>query len=120
MKKMTLARVLVCSGLVATLAGSVDPVEGSLLVLPGLGLAALGAWISGGPFVRSLAWLFASTLVGVGLLWYISSLGGVGGDHGLNPWWGLLLLPYPIGWLGGLALAILWLRERGWRRGPAA
>ncbi|MFA7332139.1 MAG: hypothetical protein WC326_13800 [Candidatus Delongbacteria bacterium] len=104
-------RLLVWSGTGLSVVGSLDPLEGSLLILPGIGLAALGAWLARGPFRLWLPAAFLSTALGVGLLWYISSLGGVGGDHGLSLWWALLLLPYPIGWLGGLVLSLLWLRQ---------
>jgi len=35
--------------------------------------------------------------VGVGALWFLSSLGGIGGKSGHSIWWGLLILPYPTG-----------------------
>jgi hypothetical protein len=106
-----MAAPLVWLGTILAVGGSLDPFEGSLLILPGIGLAALGAYWGKGSFRRLLPWAFASTALGVALLWYVSSLGGVGGDHGLSLWWALLLLPYPIGWLGGLVMSLLWLRQ---------
>jgi hypothetical protein len=38
-------------------------------------------------------------VIGVTFLFYFSSLGGFGGTSTLSWWWGLLILPFPIGWL---------------------
>jgi hypothetical protein len=44
--------------------------------------------------------------VGVFFLFYLSSLGGFGGTSKLSIWWGLLIVPYPIGWLLSISLLI--------------
>jgi hypothetical protein len=90
--------------------GAVDPLEGSLLILPATGLVALGAWLAKSRERRRLYWALALVAVGVGLLWGISAIGGVGGSTGRSKWWLLLLLPYPIGWVLGLVGGVRALR----------
>ena len=41
----------------------------------------------------------------------MSALGGLGGESGRTIWWGLVLLPYPVGWVMGVIGAIRRLRE---------
>ena len=95
------SRPSVLIGSIAMLAGAVDPMEGSLLILPGSGLVALGAWLgrSGQQLVLYRLWTFILIAVGVGAMWGISSVGGIGGPQGHSMWWGVLILPYLIGWL---------------------
>lgn len=96
------SRVLVIAGLVAMLAGILDPMEGSLAVLAGVAVAALGVWLGHDRREKLLYWAFALVVLGVGALWGLSSVGGFGGDTGRSNWWGLLILPYPVGWIMGL------------------
>jgi hypothetical protein len=105
------SRILVIVGLVAMLIGAIDPLEGSLVILPGIGMVALGALLGGSRYRKSLTWSFVLAGVGVGALWGLSAFGGIGGPGELSIWWGLLLLPYPAGWLMGLIGAIRRLRE---------
>lgn len=83
------------------LVGALDPMEGSLAILPGSGLVALGTFL--GPGERRLvayrAWVFVLIALGVGALWGLSSVGGFGGKSGRSLWWGLLILPYLVGWV---------------------
>ena len=44
-KRERWSRPSVLVGSIAMLAGAIDPMEGSLLILPGSGLVALGAWL---------------------------------------------------------------------------
>lgn len=105
------ARILVIVGLVAIAIGVLDPLEGSLVILPGAALIALGAWLGKSRHRVLLYWAVVLVAVGVGALWGLSALGGVGGDTGRSMWWLLVLLPYPIGWIMGLVGAILTLRK---------
>jgi hypothetical protein len=93
------------------LIGAVDPLEGSLVILPGTGMVALGALLGNSRHRTLLSWSFVMVAVGVGALWGLSALGGFGGSSGRSNWWGLVLLPYPIGWIMGLVGAIRRLRE---------
>lgn len=105
------SRVLIIVGLVAMVIGAIDPLEGSLVVLPGTGLVALGALVGHSRHRVLLCWSFVLVAVGVGALWSLSSIGGFGGHTGRTNWWGLVLLPYPAGWIMGLVGAIRDLRE---------
>lgn len=105
------SRILVIVGLIAMIIGAVDPLEGSLLILPGTGLVALEALFGNSRHRRLLAWSFVLVAVGVGAMWGLSALGGIGGNSGHSNWWGLVLLPYPVGWIMGLLGAIRRLRE---------
>jgi hypothetical protein len=92
-------RQLIVIGFIAMLIGAVDPMEGSLAILPGTGLIALGFFLDHGDrrLIAFRVWMSVLVAVGVTALWGISSMGGLGGDAGLSPWWGLLVLPYLIG-----------------------
>lgn len=105
------SRILVIVGLVAMVLGVLDPLEGSLVILPGTGLVALGALLGKSRHRTLLYWSFLLVAAGVGALWGLSALGGFGGDSGRSMWWGLALLPYPVGWIMGLVGAIRRLRE---------
>ena len=99
------SRLLKIVGCIAMVIGTVDPLEGSLLILPGCGLIALGMYL-GGRDRRTVCywtWAFILIAVGVGALFGLSAVGGIGGKSGHSTWWGLLLLPYPAGWLMALA-----------------
>lgn len=86
------------------LVGALDLMEGWLLILPGSGLVALGTFLD--PSERR--WLafrvgvFLLIAMGVGAMWELTRLGGFGGHSGLSSWWGLLVLPYLIGWSMGI------------------
>jgi len=94
------------------LIGAVDPIEGSLLILPGSGLVALGALLGKSPHRRFLAWSFVLLAVGIGAGVGFSVIGGFGDPPGHSWWWALFLLPYPVGWIMGLVGAIRILRAQ--------
>ena len=108
---MLWSRILVIVGAIAMLLGTLDPLEGSLLILPGSGLVALGMYLSGRNHRTVLYWTCAFILiaVGVGAMFALSAVGGIGGRSGHSMWWGLLLLPYPAGWLMALVGAVVGL-----------
>lgn len=106
-KKINWPRVIYIAGVVALIAGSIDPLEGSVVIAAGSGLLALSTWLS---HDRHWKYFFISMLmiaVGVFFLFYFSSLGGFGGESTLSWWWGTLILPYPIGWLWAIILLIV-------------
>jgi hypothetical protein len=98
------SRVLVIAGNIGMVVGAIDPLEGALLILPGSGLVALGTYLSQGEhrFTAYRVWVFVLIAIGVGAMWGLSSVGGIGGDSGRSMWWGVLILPYPIGWSMGI------------------
>jgi hypothetical protein len=98
------SRILIIVGSVAMLVGAIDPMEGSLLILPGSGLVALGTFL-GQCDRRLIAYrvgVFILIAMGVGALWGLSSVGGFGGNSGRSNWWAVLILPYLIGWSMGI------------------
>jgi hypothetical protein len=109
------SQAIVVVGLVAMLLGAFDPLEGSLLILPGSGLVWLGALLGKNPQRRLLGVAFLLLAVGVAALFGLSAVGGVGGRSGRSMWWLLTVVPYPVGWLMGLG-GVLALVGRGWHR----
>jgi hypothetical protein len=89
------------AGLIAILVGAVDPLEGSVLIVLGSGLVALGAFLTQdkrSPVAyRTVAFILIAA--GVAAMWGMSTVGGFGGATGRSMWWGVLLLPYVAGWV---------------------
>jgi hypothetical protein len=111
--RMLWSRILVIVGSIAMLIGAIDPLEGSLIILAGSGMVALGT-ILGKSRHRMLLywmWVFILIAVGVGAVWGLSAFGGLGGTTGRSLWWGLVILPYPIGWIMGIVGLIIRLIE---------
>jgi hypothetical protein len=78
--------------------------EGSLVILPGSGLVALGTFL-GHSQRRWLAYrvgVFILIAIGVGAMWGLTRVGGFGGNSGRSMWWGALMLPYLVGWSMGI------------------
>lgn len=84
--------------------GAVDPMEGSIVILPGAATMAIGAWIGRGERRVTAYRLGVLVLITLGLvaLWGLSGAGGFGGDSGRSMWWGMLILPYLVGWSMGI------------------
>jgi len=102
--RVTWSRILIITGSLAMLVGAIDPMEGSLVILPGSGLVALGTYLGSSErhLIAYRLGVFILIALGVGALWGLSSAGGFGGRSGLSMWWGLLVLPYLIGWSMGI------------------
>ncbi len=93
------------------LVGALDPLEGSLVILPGSGVVTLGTFLSNsgrGLFIYRL-WIFILIAAGVGAMFVLSAFGGIGGRSGHSMWWGLLIVPYPVGWIMGIVSLLLGL-----------
>ncbi len=108
------SRVLITTGYMAMLVGAIDPMEGSLLILPGSGLVVLGTFL--GRLEKQLLIFRLSVLLliafGVAALFGLTVAGGVGATTGLSIWWGTLILPYLIGWSIGSFAAPMTLPHR--------
>lgn len=78
--------------------GALDPLEGSVLITVGSILLAAQVYWSGDSRRRLYVTTALMILVGVFFLFFFSSLGGFGKGH-LSWWWGLFILPYPMGWM---------------------
>jgi hypothetical protein len=101
------SRILMVVGLAGMFVGAIDPLEGSFVILPSVGLVALGAWLGKSRHQVLLYWSVGLVAFGVAAMVVLSWLGGIGGNSGRSIWWGLFILPYPIGWILGLVGAIL-------------
>jgi len=112
------ARILLGIGAFAMIVGALDPLEGAVVIRAGSGLVVLGTWL--GHQQRGLCvyrtCLFGMIAFGVIAMFALSAVGGIGGKAGHSMWWGLLLLPYPVGWILGMANLASRLIERAWRR----
>lgn len=104
-------RTLLVVGLAAMLIGVIDPLEGSFAVLLGMGLSSLAAMLGRSRFRGLIYSSFGLVAVGVAVMVCLSLLGGIGGNAGRSMWWGLLIAPYPIGWVAGLVGAVAALFE---------
>ncbi|MGD0707195.1 MAG: hypothetical protein ABSA51_01940 [Anaerolineaceae bacterium] len=105
------SRILVIAGGIAMLLGAIDPLEGSVVTLAGSALVLIGTFL--GRVERRLLsyWIavFVLMVVGVGAMFALTAIGGIGGDSGHSMWWGVLVLPYPVGWIMGMANLLIGL-----------
>lgn len=92
-------RIVFIIGVIALIIGTIDPLEGSVVIGAGTGLIALSSYFSNDRHRKIFLTAFLMIVTGVCMLFYLSSLGGFGGNSNQSKWWGLLILPYPAGWL---------------------
>jgi hypothetical protein len=106
---MLWSRILKVGGGGAMLVGTLDPLEGSPLILLGGGLVALGMCLDRKDRKTVLYWTWEFILIAVGVaaLFALSAVGGIGGKSGHSMWWGVSILPYPLGWLMALLSAVV-------------
>ena len=98
------SRILVIAGGIAMLAGALDPLEGSVVILVGSGLVTLGTFLGNPERSLLVHWICIFVLIaaGVGAMFALSAMGGFGGTSGRSMWWGVPILPYPVGWIMGM------------------
>jgi len=117
------SRSLVIVGGIVMLLGAIDPLEGCLIILAGSACVLVGTLLSqAGQPMRSY-WIatFVLMAVGVAAMFIIGAFGGIGGKSGHSLWWGVLILPYPIGWIMGMvSLLIRVVRDMRQRQANAA
>jgi hypothetical protein len=92
-------RIIYIIGVIALIIGAIDPLEGSVVIIAGSALLALSAYATSDRHSKIFTASLIMIVIGVAFLFYFSSLGGFGGTSTLSWWWGLLILPFPIGWL---------------------
>jgi len=98
------SRSLVIVGGIAMLLGAFDPLEGCGVILAGSVFVLLGTFLGqAGRQLRSY-WIATTVLIAVGVaaMFALTAFGGIGGKSGHSMWWGVLVLPYPIGWIMGI------------------
>ena len=98
-EKAKWTRVIYIVGVVALIIGAIDPLEGSLLIMVGSALLALSAYVNNDRHSKIFTIALIMIVIGVFFMFYFSSIGGFGGTSTLSWWWGLLILPFPIGWI---------------------
>jgi len=106
-EKVKWTRIIYIIGVIALIIGALDPLEGSVIIAAGSVLIIVSTYVK-----RDQHWkIFLASLImiviGVIFLFYFSSLGGFGGTSTLSWWWGILILPYPIGWLISITVLII-------------
>ncbi|MFA5127661.1 MAG: hypothetical protein WC457_01480 [Patescibacteria group bacterium] len=99
MKKINWTRVIFIVGVIALLIGAIDPLEGSVIIVAGSALIALATYLARDRYWKIFFASFVLIIMGVALMFYMSSLGGFGGESTLSWGWAALMIPYPIGWL---------------------
>lgn len=99
--------VIYVIGIIALAIGILDPLEGSVVIAVGSILLALSAFLTHDRYWKIFMASLILIVIGVFFLFYLSSLGGFGGKSTLSWWWGMLILPYPIGWLIAIILIIV-------------
>lgn len=110
--KYQLLRITYIIGIIAFLIGVLDPLEGSVVIALGSLLISVSTFILKDKHWKIFLATFAMILIGVVFMFYLSSLGGFGGTSNLSWWWGILILPYPIGWIISVVLLIIRLVKR--------
>jgi hypothetical protein len=108
------SRILVIIGAIAMLVGALDPMEGSVVILAGGGLVALGTFLSNTSRRLRVYWIWTFLLIafGVSVMFGASAIGGFGGTTGRSMWWAILVLPYPVGWVMGVVNLFFRFRRR--------
>jgi hypothetical protein len=86
--------------------GTLDPMEGSILIAIASVLAAIRAGLDSDQQYSFFLYTASVCVTGVFFLFFFSSFGGFGGEAGISWWWGLLVLPYPVAWLSLIILLI--------------
>jgi hypothetical protein len=99
-------RLIFIFGVIALLAGVIDPLEGSIAIAAGSGLITLSVYLAHDKHRENFLFSFILIIFGVFFLFFFSSLGGFGDGAVLSWWWALLILPYPLGWLLAVVLVV--------------
>ncbi|HEX2926771.1 MAG TPA: hypothetical protein VHP38_11045 [Ruminiclostridium sp.] len=97
--KQKLTRMIHIAGVVALILGAVDPMEGSVVIAGGSVLLAIWAYLANDKYKGLFLTGMVLILTGVFFLFYFSARGGIGGSSSYSWKWGLLMIPYPLGWL---------------------
>jgi hypothetical protein len=99
-------RILYLIGVIALIIGILDPLEGSVVIASGSALVALATYLTHDRHWKIFFMSLIMIVIGVFFLFYFSSLGGFGGKSTLSWWWGILILPYPLGWILSIIILI--------------
>jgi hypothetical protein len=100
-------RLLFIIGIVALIIGAIDPLEGSVLICGGAVLISVAVLAAHDRHRYLFLAATISILIGTAMLFYMSSLGGIGKGTSYSMWWALVFLPLPLGWLMIVVLLII-------------
>jgi hypothetical protein len=100
-------RGIYITGVIALVLGAFDPMEGSIVIATGAMLLTVATYQWHDKYRKAFLVSFIFIAIGVFALFYLSSLGGFGGNSTVSWWWGLLIVPYPIGWLAAVVVFII-------------
>lgn len=92
------------AGVFLVLFGTLDPLEGSILIALGAVVLAVVTRMHQDPHARWYALAAWGILFGVIAMFILSAFGGFGSESTLSYGWAILILPYPLGWLALLGL----------------
>lgn len=106
-KNKKILRVFYIIGIVALVIGIIDPLEGSIVIAAGSILTALATYLQRDKYWKIFLLSLILIVIGVLAMFYLSSLGGFGGTSSLSWWWGVFILPYPIGWLMTIVILVI-------------
>jgi hypothetical protein len=105
-------------GIILLFIGILDPLEGSVIIITGSALITLHAFLINDPSRNLFLISLILIMIGVFSMFYLSGLGGFGGDSSLSWWLALLILPYPAGWLiTSMILLIRFVKKRKTKSG---
>lgn len=107
MDNSKLIKTLFVVGVVLMIAGALDPMEGSVVIAIGSVITAFACYRKNDRHKKYFAIYSACIVLPVMYLFYISSLGGIGGDSGRSMWLGLPILLYPAAWLAAMITLIV-------------
>ncbi len=85
-------------GILNIFLGALDPLEGSILIVIGSILITVYKYLRGDQHKKIFLASCVMIVVGVGYMFYLSTLGGIGPDN-KSWWWIIPVIPYPVGWL---------------------
>lgn len=105
-QKIKWTRVIYIIGVIVLIIGALDPLEGSVLIAAGSALIAFSTYLTHDRHRKIFFVSLIMIITGVFFIFYLSSLGGIGGSSGRSWWWGVLVLPYPVGWLMSIIILI--------------
>ena len=106
------SRILIIVGSIAMIIGAIDPLEGSIIIFLGSGFITVGTYLRKIKHrVHYWIWVFILITIGILAMWVLSAIGGLGGSSGHSLWWGIVILPYPIGWVMGIVSLVAQLNE---------
>ncbi len=94
-------------GFFLTLAGVLSPLWGSVAVLAGSYVLMRVTRKYGDPHARYYRLTFILICAGVLSLWGRIAVSGFDAEAALADGWGMLVLPYPLGWFGILILVFI-------------